>query len=58
MPTRTNKTTQDQVRGSSNKMDRQYYSEALWGTNNIGDARGVNNNCDVCGYTCVFMGID
>ena len=56
----TNKTTQEQERGSSNEIDRNNwsYADKLWGTNNINDAQDVNKTHDVCGDTCVFVEID
>ena len=60
MVSRANKTPQKQERGSSNAIDQNNssYADALWSTNNIGDAWGVNNIRDVCGDTRVLMEID
>ena len=75
MPTRINNYTKEQECGSSNETDQNIrsYVDALWGTNNIGDARGMNNFCgmnnigdtrgvnntpDMIGDTSVLMDID
>ena len=60
IPTRKNEYNQENENGSSNEIYQniQSYEETLRGKNNIGDARGVNNICDMFEETYFLKEID